>query len=193
MSAGVYMLRSRKTGQRYIGASIDTDARRKQHLLAIGRRRHFNAAIDRLAKTHRPEDFEFLVLGCKPRLHRTIRESAWIEKLKPECNGNRGLGPKPASQQKPTLSFRVSGEMLRALKEYQERYKLLDGSEAARQAVMRTLQGEGLLFTSGPGRTGGIDTDGCGGTKPAPNDLNAAFLKLLNERVPLKRHAPPQG
>lgn len=53
--------------------------------------------------------------------------------------------PKSENPLAGVIRLRVRPEVIKALDAYQERHKLLDRSEAARQALAETLRGGGLL------------------------------------------------
>jgi hypothetical protein len=64
----------------------------------------------------------------------------------------RGRGrPKSENPMSDVLRFRVVPEMATALESYRKRHRLLDASEAARQALASTLRNEGLFPTAADG------------------------------------------
>jgi hypothetical protein len=84
-ASGVYMIRHRQTGERYIGSSRSIRQRVYEHVLCWRNGRCGHPGICRVLNSH-GEDFEFSVIALCPvaRLHKT--ESRFIQKLKPELN-----------------------------------------------------------------------------------------------------------
>lgn len=89
-------MRSRRTGDSYVGAASDCDSRIVQHLRGIRRNNHPNAAIRTALAGHTDADIEVIMLDrfSEPRdldVRATMfaRERHWIHVLKPSLNQKR--------------------------------------------------------------------------------------------------------
>ena len=80
--SGVYQILCRRTGQKYVGSSLDIDQRWKTHRRQLNQRTHCNQYLQRAWTKYGEPRFEFRVLELinAKRLRRS--EESWIERLR---------------------------------------------------------------------------------------------------------------
>ena len=99
--AGIYMLRSKRTGDSYVGLSLWVECRIASHLSKIKNRCHPLRRLRAAFRNHRPEDIETLILErCSVVIRERgrsyvyaegypellERERYWITTLQPSLN-----------------------------------------------------------------------------------------------------------
>lgn len=84
--SGVYMIRNKINGKRYIGSSVDLHQRRMVHFGSLRKGCHANIHLQRAFIKHGETAFEFhILLDCEPAL--TLEyEQRILDELKPEYN-----------------------------------------------------------------------------------------------------------
>lgn len=101
-TSGIYEIRNKVTGVSYIGSSINTEVRKRQHIYALRKGKHPARYMQNAWNKHGEDAFEFLILEEVPDVLRLIeREQHWIDTKKPRYNSrevaesNRGLKQSP--------------------------------------------------------------------------------------------------
>jgi group I intron endonuclease len=112
-AAGVYCLKHRKTGDCYVGSSINLKSRIRSHIGAIAD--HSCPRIADLVRREGP-DFEFSVLEVADNY--VERERHWIATLNPSLNTHK----KPGARKRPlktlvAVAARIKGETFEAIQE----------------------------------------------------------------------------
>lgn len=87
MGSGIYQIRNRMNGKRYIGSARNLRHRWQDHLSALRRRQHGNRHLQRAFGKHGEQAFEFTVLEhIEDVLQLIEREQHFLDTLNPEYN-----------------------------------------------------------------------------------------------------------
>lgn len=82
--SGVYIIINTKSGRRYIGSSVNTQARFKSHLRSLGQGSHANRHLQRAWEHYGEDAFQFSILEyCIPEDCRT-REQWYLDQVEPD-------------------------------------------------------------------------------------------------------------
>lgn len=89
--SGVYYIKNKKTGELYVGASIDIERRIKAQFEKLRNKKSKNSRMQQSYNIHGKDNFEHGVLEvCSKNVMQ--REKFYMEKLKPSFNINSGGG-----------------------------------------------------------------------------------------------------
>jgi len=80
--SGVYQIRCTRTGQKYVGSSVDIEVRWKTHRRDLDQRKHCNRYLQRAWIRYGARRFEFMVLELVGAKRLRGRELTWIERLR---------------------------------------------------------------------------------------------------------------
>lgn len=88
-TSGIYEIRNKVTGHRYIGSSIDVRNRKYQHWLRLRRGTHHSTYLQRAWDKWGEDAFEFQTIEEVPDVTKLVeREQYWIETVHPCYNMN---------------------------------------------------------------------------------------------------------
>jgi hypothetical protein len=160
--AGVYMLVSRATGERYVGCSYNLLVRLRTHFCGL-RNGHSNKKINRI----REGSFVYqLIEVLSPGDDLLEREAYWIERLQPELNDTPGR-PSFEGALNVQLNVRLNGILVDAL-------RTLHGESAGR--ALRAIIVEEMM------KCGDLEA------KDVPERVHQDIL-LCNSRIPIAQAA----
>lgn len=87
MTAGVYLIKNLRTGDTYVGASINLEKRRSQHFRLLRTGKHPLPLLRAAFAPFNPDEFSFEILELfDAGQYPFEREREWIRKLRPTCN-----------------------------------------------------------------------------------------------------------
>lgn len=86
MKSGIYTIRNKTNGNRYVGSAVNIKRRRDQHKSALRKSTHENGHLQRVWNKYGEDDFEFRVLFyCDPEMCIVFEQRA-MDTLDPEYN-----------------------------------------------------------------------------------------------------------
>ena len=115
MTSGIYEIKNKINGRRYIGSAANIKVRWMQHVSLLKRNRHDNKHLQHAWDKYSADAFEFNVLELCFPWSLTVRENAWFAKFKPEEKYNMAptagslLGIKRSDETKAKMSAAQKG------------------------------------------------------------------------------------
>ena len=96
MTSGIYVIRNTATGKRYVGASLNVEARWQMHTRDLNENKHTNKRLGQDWRLYGADAFEFTLIEEIPdgdKAHIAERENYHIERLRPSgIYNNAGRG-----------------------------------------------------------------------------------------------------
>lgn len=86
LCSGIYEIRNRVSGHRYIGQSANISRRWKEHLKTLRSGNSHQPHLQSAWNKYGPDAFEFHILGQCGIKHLTFFEQAWMDARRPEYN-----------------------------------------------------------------------------------------------------------
>lgn len=86
---GIYSLENSRTGDQYIGQSVQLSMRRSDHLRSLSRGNHYNIHLQRAFTKYGVENFSFRVLLYCESFELTRYEQFFVDALRPSYNIRR--------------------------------------------------------------------------------------------------------
>lgn len=86
LRSGIYMIRNKANGKRYIGSAVNIPWRETKHRLHLGRGTHHSRHLQRAWEKYGAEAFEFNVIETCSVSELIVREQAAFDKFRPEYN-----------------------------------------------------------------------------------------------------------
>jgi group I intron endonuclease len=77
--SGIYVIRNRKNGKRYIGSAVKVYARRNEHFFHLARGKHHSQRLQHSWNKHGVDAFEWLILEAVEKERLVEREQFWID------------------------------------------------------------------------------------------------------------------
>ena len=116
MNSGIYTIRNKTNGHRYVGSALNLGRRRKEHMQLLGRRKHANAHLQGAWNKYGPDSFVFhALLYCDKRMLVLFEQRA-MDVLCPEYNilpnAGSNLGHKHTTETRAKMSARQSGRKI---------------------------------------------------------------------------------
>jgi len=92
---GVYQIRCKANGRRYVGSSLDIKRRWKEHRSDLRKRRHCNARLQNAWNKYGERAFEFKLIQLTSVAELIPAEKLWFWLLQPEMNIQTDIGRPP--------------------------------------------------------------------------------------------------
>ena len=133
--SGIYEIRNRVNGKRYVGSAVNLLRRQSQHLSALRRGSHYNQHLQRAFDKHGEATFAFTVLEHLRSKDLIEREQQYLDMLSPEYN----ISPTAGSP----LGVRHTLETRRKISKAKKGHSV---SEATRGKISRSLKKNGKVI-----------------------------------------------
>lgn len=122
--SGIYEIRNRVNGKRYVGSAVNFDRRWRQHRCELGKGRH-NPILQSAWKKYGAANFEFRVIELVPDKTLLIeREQHHIDSLKPEYNCAPIAGSRLGATMSDVSRSRVGAASKRVWSDPEHRQKM---------------------------------------------------------------------
>lgn len=110
LKSGVYLIRNRYTGRKYIGSAQDFEARWKLHQVNLRTGKHHNRHMQASYDKHGEETFEYYVLERCPLDQLIAREQYWINEIPTQYNVCKVAGSRQGVRNTPEHNAAIAAK-----------------------------------------------------------------------------------